>query len=281
MSKKLTTNSKFFLKCKDHSVSQETFNLVLNTEFDMLITQPVPADLASYYQSESYISHTDSNKKILDKVYQKVKKHTLKQKLKLINSFGFSGKKLLDVGSGTGDFLAVCKRDAWNVFGVEPSEPARQLSIEKEVFVKEELNQILDRNFNVVTLWHVLEHVPNLEEYIQVLVELLDKNGRLVIAVPNFKSYDALYYKEYWAAFDVPRHLWHFSQTSIEKLFSQVSMKVEKKLPMKFDSYYVSMLSEKYKQGNVIKAFWSGFISNYKAKSSSEYSSIIYVLKKE
>ena len=134
----------------------------------------------------------------------------------------------------------------------------------------------------MITLWHVLEHVENLQEYISELENLLSENGRLIIAVPNYKSNDAKYYKEHWAAFDVPRHLWHFSQTSISKLFSEVQMIVEKTLPMKFDSYYVSLLSEKYKSGkmNPIKSFQRGFSSNLRAKDTNEYSSLIYVLRK-
>ena len=272
-----------FLKCKDHSVSKESYSVLLNPEFEMLVTQPVPNNLSEYYISEAYISHTDSNKKLIDKIYQRVKKHALKKKLQLTNSFDSPEKKLLDVGSGTGDFLATCNRDGWNTFGVEPSENARRYSEEKNILAVDDIDLIKEANFDIITLWHVLEHVPNLETYIQKLEKLLSPNGTLLIAVPNFKSYDAIHYKEYWAAFDVPRHLWHFSQNSIDKLFSQVSMKVKKTIPMKFDSYYVSLLSEKYKKGknNFLNAFRIGFLSNYKAKRSTEYSSLIYVLKKD
>ena len=139
-----------------------------------------------------------------------------------------------------------------------------------------------DKKFEIITLWHVLEHVENLEEYISTLEKLLTKNGTLIIAAPNYKSYDANYYSKFWAAFDVPRHLWHFSETSISKLFAPVNLKVEKTLPMKFDAYYVSLLSEKYKCGSMkpISALYRGFVSNIKAIKSKQYSSLIYVLKK-
>lgn len=135
--------------------------------------------------------------------------------------------------------------------------------------------------FDVITLWHVLEHVHDLDKYIYRLKQLLKPNGVLVIAVPNFKSYDADHYKEFWAAYDVPRHLWHFSQTSIHRLFSTELMKVVKTLPMKFDAFYVSLLSEEYKTGkkNFLKAFINGIKSNRAAKRTGEYSSLIYVLK--
>ena len=278
-----------FLNCKDHTVSNEFYQVTINKEYDMLVTKPVPKNLGDYYKSEDYISHTDSKKSILDKVYQAVKNITLKRKLKLIdtslfnqNSSSIPEKNILDVGAGTGDFLKVCKDNYWNVFGVEPDLGARNIASKKGIILLEDLSKIKNKQFEIITLWHVLEHVENLEEYISTLKSLLTKDGKLIIAVPNYKSYDAKYYKEFWAAFDVPRHLWHFSQTSISKLFSKEDMMVEKTLPMKFDSYYVSLLSEKYKSGkmNPIKSFYRGFISNMKARSSSEYSSLIYVLKK-
>ena len=272
-----------FLECKDYTVSGEIYQVKKNNEFDMLVTVPVPENLGDYYKSEDYISHTDSKKSVLDKVYQTVKNITLKRKLKLINSFGTSTKNILDVGAGTGDFLSVCKNNSWTVFGTEPNTDARNIAAKKGVMLQENLSKIKNSKFDVITLWHVLEHVENLQEYISELENLLSENGRLIIAVPNYKSNDAKYYREHWAAFDVPRHLWHFSQTSISKLFSEVDMIVEKTLPMKFDSYYVSLLSEKYKSGkmNPIKSFQRGFSSNLSANSTNEYSSLIYVLKKQ
>jgi len=271
-----------FLNCKDFTVSGETYDVMFNSDYDMLVTSPVPLDLEKYYKSKDYISHTDSKKSILDKIYHSVKNYTLKRKLSLINSFKTETKNILDVGAGTGDFLNVCKNNGWNTVGVEPSIDAINIAAQKGIFLEENLGKIQNKKFDVITLWHVLEHVEMLSDYILKLKELLSDNGRLVIAVPNHKSYDALHYKEFWAAFDVPRHLWHFSQTSIHKIFSTEEMIVEKTIPMKFDSYYVSLLSEKYKTGkmNPIKAMYRGYLSNLKAKTTSEYSSLIYVIKK-
>ncbi|MCI2229439.1 class I SAM-dependent methyltransferase [Polaribacter sp. MSW13] len=270
-----------FLNCKDYTVSGETYEVMLNQKYEMLVTSPVPVDLENYYKSENYISHTDSKKTLFEKIYQTVKKYTLKRKLQLINSFETSNKNILDVGAGTGDFLKVCKNNNWNTIGVEPSIDAINIAAQKGIFLKESLYEIENQKFDVITLWHVLEHVGNLNEYISSLKELLSKDGRIIVAVPNYKSYDANYYKEFWAAFDVPRHLWHFSQNSIHKLFSEKEMRVEKTLPMKFDSYYVSLLSEKYKSGknNPFNGFYRGFLSNIKARSTTQYSSLIYVIK--
>ena len=272
-----------YLECKDFIVSGESYEVMFNPAYEMLVTSPVPENLKEYYKSEDYISHTDSRKSLIDIVYQFVKRSTLRRKLALINSFNTTTKTILDVGAGTGDFLKICVANNWNISGVEPNSDARKISKTKGVLLQKELDQLGDKQYDVITLWHVLEHVENLSSYIFKLKQLLSDNGRLLIAVPNYKSYDAKYYKEFWAAYDVPRHLCHFSQQSIQKIFSFEKMSVEKIIPMKFDSYYVSLLSEKYKTGkmNIINAFYRGFVSNLKGRSTSEYSSLIYVIKKD
>jgi len=271
------------MRCKDHTVSQETFEILKNETYQLLVTSPVPLELEKYYKSEDYISHTNSKKGLLDNIYQNVRKHTVRKKRLLIDSFQTTEKNLLDVGAGTGDFLKTCKTNGWNVSGIEPNEDARKSALEKGILLEEDLFSLQANSFDVITLWHVLEHVVHLDEYISQLKKLLKPDGVLLIAVPNYKSYDAAYYKEHWAAFDVPRHLWHFSQFSIQKLFNEVEMKVVKTKPMKFDSYYVSLLSEKHKSGfmNPFKAFYIGFRSNLKARRTSEYSSLIYVIKNQ
>tara|TARA_R110002049_G_scaffold292252_2_gene476627 strand:- start:6353 stop:7237 length:885 start_codon:yes stop_codon:yes gene_type:complete len=283
-----------YLKVKDHSVSGEEFELIENSGYGFLETQPQPSleKLPEYYQSEDYISHTDSQRNLFEKAYHLVRRFSLKNKLNLINSFSFGRhksenseiKQLLDIGCGTGDFLQMAQQNNWNVFGVEPNEQARKIANKKTndtVFNSEQLFKFEAHRFDVITLWHVLEHLPNLEMHISAFKKLLKPNGTLVIAVPNYKSYDAKYYKNFWAAFDVPRHLWHFNRVSISKLLEKQSMKVVKFKPMWFDAFYVSLLSEKYKSGkmNVIKGIWVGFLSNLKAVSSKEASSLIYIIK--
>ncbi|MBO0591270.1 class I SAM-dependent methyltransferase [Cellulophaga sp. E16_2] len=272
---------KFYLKTKDYSVSQETFELFLDQELDMLITKPEPQVLDSYYDSVVYISHTDANVSLMDKIYQSVKKINLKNKLKVVAKHA-GGKRLLDVGAGTGDFLVVAKENGWSGVGVEPNKKARDKAYEKGLVLKTALEDFSDEKFDVITLWHVLEHVPNLTDQVSRLSKLLSDKGILIVAVPNYKSFDAKYYKEYWAAFDVPRHLWHFSKSSITKLFSKENLKVSKVYPMIFDAFYVSLLSEKYKTGkqNFVAAFFVGLRSNIKAWRTKEYSSLIYVIKK-
>jgi 2-polyprenyl-3-methyl-5-hydroxy-6-metoxy-1,4-benzoquinol methylase len=277
------SNKKYFLTVIDYSVSKEAFDLYYDQDLDMLITspQPSPENLGKYYESTDYISHTDSKRSLFEKAYHFVKGIALKNKLNLVNNCSAIKGNLLDIGAGTGDFLLTAKQNGWNTIGVEPSEKAKGIAINKGIKFSDSTQELESHSFDVITMWHVLEHVPNLEIQIRELKRLVKPNGTIIIAVPNYKSYDANYYGKFWAAFDVPIHFWHFSKTAIQLIFEKENIKLEKVLPMKFDSFYVSLLSEKYKNGkmNYVNAIWIGLMSNWKAKRSSEYSSHIYVLK--
>jgi 2-polyprenyl-3-methyl-5-hydroxy-6-metoxy-1,4-benzoquinol methylase len=277
------SNKKHFLTLKDYSVSKETFDLYHDETLDMLITFPQPSldNLGKYYESEDYISHTDNQRSLFEKLYHFIKNIALKNKLNLINSHQPNKGRILDIGAGTGDFLSVAKKDGWQTIGVEPSTKAKSIAINKGVSFVELTTELENNSFDVISMWHVLEHVPDLDKQIKELKRLLKPTGTLIIAVPNFKSFDAKQYGKFWAAFDVPIHFWHFSKTAIKLLFEKEKMKLEKVLPMKFDSFYVSLLSEKYKSGkmNFIKAFYVGLLSNWKARKSFEYSSHIYIIR--
>lgn len=282
----VTDTSIQHLRCIDYTVSNEEFDLVLDQKLEMLITtpQPLPDKLGMYYESEEYISHTDSKRSLFDRIYQLVKTYAISKKIKLVASFleKNSQKSILDIGCGTGDFLVTSKKVGFDVCGIEPNEKPNSISKSKlEIDIHQDISEINFQKFDTITMWHVLEHVPNLEEYISNLKQLLKPNGTLFVAVPNHKSFDANYYDKFWAAYDVPRHLWHFSQKSIELLFKNEHMKVVKTKPMLFDSFYVSLLSEKYKTGksNPLRAFFIGLKSNLNARRTSEYSSLIYIIK--
>ena len=277
------------LTIKDYSVSKQDFVIWQCTECSLRFTQDVPDEnsISSYYKSPDYISHSNTNKGFINKTYQKVRNYTLEEKAKLIikETHETSGS-LLDIGSGTGAFLAVMKKKGWEVKGIEPDEDARRLT--KQLYNLDidnptVLNSIRGSSFNAITLWHVLEHVHQLHDYIEHLKRILKPQGKFFIAVPNYQSTDSNIYRSYWAAYDVPRHLYHFSPNSIEVLMQKHGLKVDARKPMWFDSFYISMLSSKYKTGktNYITAFVNGLRSNVTALLNKERcSSLIYIISK-
>lgn len=272
-----------FLNVKDHMVSKEIFSIVSCDNCGFRFTNPLPneEEAGRFYQDEAYVSHSSTQKGFINKVYNQVRKVTLNQKLKWVNQFSH-GKNLLDIGCGTGHFAALMNKNGYKVTGLEPDPIAREnAKAMNKIDVKDisELSNIKSESIDVITMWHVLEHVYSLNESIRDYNRILKKDGVLLVAVPNLESYDAQFYKEFWAAYDVPRHLYHFRKIDIMNLFRNVEMELVIVLPMKFDSFYVSMLSEKYKNGSLIKAMSVGRKSNAKGKKMG-FSSQVYVLKK-
>jgi ubiquinone/menaquinone biosynthesis C-methylase UbiE/transcription elongation factor Elf1 len=281
-----------FETCKDYTVSKEEFSIVSCNNCGFKFTNPIPelSNLGNYYKSVDYISHSNSTKGLVNSLYQFVRKFTLVKKLQLIERLTKQSKSqskyLLDVGCGTGEFLNACKNAGWHVQGVEPNTDVRNAAQKKyHLTVNDEnyLESAFENSYDCITMWHVLEHVPHLNERILRLSKLLKPNGTLIVAVPNCSSYDAKHYGKFWGAYDVPRHLHHFTPKDIETLANNNSMVLDKVQPMLFDSFYVSLLSEKYKTGttNILSGFWRGLISNLKAavKNNNSYSSQIYLIR--
>lgn len=278
-----------FISCKDYTVRQETFQIVSCKSCSFKFTNPRPEEdkIGDYYKSESYISHSNTSQGLISKLYKAVRNYTLKGKLRLISRHSQKGN-LLDYGCGTGMFLSVARGSTWNAFGIEPDPGARDFATKENKItrvypdVKTANSNLEDVQFNCITLWHVLEHVMDLNETLSWFNKKLNSGGALIIAVPNYTSYDAQTYKEFWAAYDVPRHLYHFNEKTMVEVVQKAGFKHIESLPMKFDSFYVSMLSEKYKTGSISypKAFLTGLRSNLKAKEAKDYSSVIYVFKK-
>jgi len=280
-----------FLTCKDHTVSQKMFEIKRCTSCGFRFTSPRPddKDLGEYYKAESYVSHSDTKKGLVNTLYHWVRSYTLIKKLQLVmHHTKLKQGKILDYGAGTGAFLETCKKNKWEAYGIEPDETARKVMAEKfnissYVSLAEAKADNSFSGFDVITAWHVLEHVPDLKETLESFRTILKEKAILIVAVPNPDSYDAKHYKENWAAYDVPRHLWHFAPADMTKLCSDQGFKLIQTRPMTFDSYYVSMLSEQYRTGHsgLVKAFWNGFVSNIKAnKTGKEFSSQIYIFRK-
>ena len=274
------------LSAKDYTVSAELFEIWECRHCTLRFTQNTPGqeEIGCYYQSENYISHSDTSKGIINKLYHAVRKRTLHHKKNLIKEH--TGKKtgsILDIGCGTGAFLNTMQNKAWKVTGLEPDEIARKKALELyslQLDSSEKLFALPHENFDAITMWHALEHIHNLHGYISHTKALLKPNGKLFIAVPNYICYDEEVYKECWAAYDVPRHLYHFSPASMKELLSLYGLGIISKKPMWYDSFYVSLLSEKYKTGksNFAKAFFTGVVSNSKAMANfDKCSSIIYI----
>jgi SAM-dependent methyltransferase len=275
-----------FITCKDHTVSGESFRINNCKRCGFKFTNPRPEDakLGDYYKSEDYISHSNTSKGIISKLYHLVRNYTLGKKEALVSTYVSRGT-ILDYGCGTGMFLKTCKDKGWDCVGMEPDAGARKIGEGKGLKVHEDLavlgRSLAGKKLDAITLWHVLEHVTDLDGTLKFFKAELKPGGVLVIAVPNYTSADAKHYKEFWAAYDVPRHLYHFELGSISKLLSKHGFKLDTCKPMKFDSFYVSMLSEKYKTGSIkyFNAFVNGLRSNLKAKQAKDYSSVIYVFK--
>ena len=274
---------------KDHTVSGQTFQVMECSSCTLRFTQDVPdeASISPYYKAEEYISHTDTSKGLINRIYKTVRKKTLTRKRKLIEKYtGMVKGNLLDVGSGTGSFVNEMKQHGWNATGLEPDEGARQVASQQYNIELADINEFYKLpagSFDAITLWHVLEHVHDLSAYVQQLKNLLNEKGKLFIAIPNYTSLDATIYKEYWAAYDVPRHLYHFSPASMKTLMDRNGLKIVHYKPMWYDSFYISLLSSKYKKGkaNWIAACWNGFRSNLKALNDvKRCSSVIYVIEK-
>lgn len=269
------------MKARDHMLSKEEFELVYDSDFDMYRTQPVPADIGRYYQSEDYISHTDSKNGIKARLYHWVKQYQLRQKRRRVYCFSPNNSVVLDVGTGTGEWPLFLEKHGHEVVGLETSQVARDKAKNKGVKVVSEWSELKGQTFDVITLWHVLEHLPVPAEAMKKLYTHLRPGGHLYIAVPNFNSWDAKAYREYWAAYDVPRHLWHFSSKAIRKLGEEQGLVMIKKWPMWFDVFYVALLSESYKpNSSLMRASWIAFCSTLSALRTSEHSSMLYVLKK-
>jgi 2-polyprenyl-3-methyl-5-hydroxy-6-metoxy-1,4-benzoquinol methylase len=278
-----------FLKVKDHLLTHEEFSIWKCANCGLLFTQDIPqaAEIGKYYKSQDYVSHSDTRKGLMNKTYHVARNIMLGKKFRMVNHMA-KGKTLLDIGSGTGYFPAYMKAKGYKVTGVEVDQDAREFA-KKEfgltVYSPEDfLENSIEGKFDVISLWHVLEHLDNFDLYIERMLEHLLPGGCLVIALPNCSSLDARHYKEFWAGYDVPRHLWHLTPSTVKILADKHGMQITKMKRLIFDPFYNSMLSEKYKGNRVFMIFGTAIgklayiESLFNIKKSS---SIVYFLKRK
>jgi 2-polyprenyl-3-methyl-5-hydroxy-6-metoxy-1,4-benzoquinol methylase len=275
-----------FIKCRDYTTSKEEFQIQRCINCNFLFTNPRPdvESIVKYYQSENYISHSGKSN-LFGSIYRIARRYALRSKFNLISEFHETTGTILDYGCGTGELLKYFLDKNWKITGVEPSTMAREkASILTGQKIYQSIDLVNQSVYDVITLWHVLEHIHNLNETIDALKKILKPGGTMFIAVPNASSKDSLHYQEIWAGYDVPRHLWHFSRETIERLLKNHGLKVEEVQPMKLDSFYVSLLSENntHQNGNkfmnALAAFRVGLKSNLQAAKTGEYSSLIYIV---
>ncbi len=277
------------LAAEDYTVSHEIYEIWHCDGCSNRFTQRVPdvTAIGPYYQSAAYVSHSDTAKGLINRLYHLVRNHTLQNKRRLVQKV--TGKQqgiLLDVGAGTGAFVNTMQSAGWAITGLEPDAIARNNALQKhglQLRSADDLYRLTPSQFDAITLWHVLEHVHDLHGYLDIFTQVLKPGGKLVIAVPNYTSHDAAVYQQYWAAYDVPRHLYHFSPEGMEQLGKSKGFTLYRIRPMWFDSSYVSMLSEQYKHGksNLVTALWNGLVSNLKAVvNKKRCSSVVYIFAK-
>jgi len=278
-----SVDNTFYLKSADYFFTKEEFNIVKCNQCGLMFTNPVPGkeSIASYYESPDYLSHKAADKSLTAKIYRSVRTINIKKKYHLIQKFKTQGK-VLEIGTGTGELLKYFHKKNWKTIGIEPNEYAREFARKNyglEIYDENRLNELESKSFDVIMLWHVLEHVYELQNRMKQIKKLIKENGFIFIAVPNIDSPDFQKYGKYWAGLDLPRHLYHFNENGIRKLFYNNSLKLISSYPMKFDAYYVSLLSERYMDNSTpyLSAFFNGYMSNLRAKKKNNYSSMIFV----
>lgn len=280
----------YALTCTDYYASGETFEVLRCVHCGFLMTQnvPVEAEIGRYYETPDYISHSNTRKGLMNSLYHVVRRVMLGRKVALVHRAAKLKKgSLLDYGTGTGFFADAMKRSGWTVSAIEKSPAAREFAKKRfslDVEAEDALKRYAEGSFDVVTLWHVMEHLEDLNGMWKTFHRVLKKQGVLLVAVPNPDSYDARKYGHIWAAYDVPRHLWHFRPSVMQRFGVKHGFILEERYPMPMDAFYVSMLSEKYKGCRLffLKGLWTGLLAWFSALGKKERSSsMIYVFRKK
>lgn len=270
-------------RVKDHFLSNEFFSLTYVQNTAMFVTSPKPDEdkMASYYESSRYLSHQKTGNDFFSKAYFFSRQFTTSLKIRMISSLFSKPGKVLDVGSGTGELLTALKNKGWNVKGIEPNKAAKQTAFDKGISHEHSLGEVEKNSLDLVVFWHSLEHVYALNNTLNEVKKILKPTGILMVACPNHESWDAKYYGNFWAAWDVPRHLSHFSSKSLNIILKPQGFKLVRKSPLFLDAIYVSILSEKIKKGKLVflKGLIVGVVSNLAGFFTKNYSSHVYFFK--
>lgn len=267
---------------RDHFVSGESFDLLWSDRKGVLKTDPVPHRLEDYYAGPEYASHEEGGSGWKGRMYRGVRHFQHGLKYAWVKRLSPKPGIALDVGTGTGEWPDYLSKRGWAVRATEPSAKGRSRATAKGVQITQDFMSLEGEAFDLITLWHVMEHIGSLDKALAQINRLCSPNGYVIVAVPNFLSWDAGHYGVFWAAWDVPRHIWHFSRAGLIALYEEHGFSLVRTYPLWADAFYVSLLSEGYKRGraSVVRALWSGLRSNMRSLLDSEPSSRVYVFQK-
>ena len=272
------------IKAKDHLLSKEEFTVLFDHNQGIGQTQiPTNFDANAFYPNENYASHQDQKKGLIGVAYNIIQHLMLRYKFSIIKQYS-QGNSILDIGGGTGTFASFFKKKGFDVTLTEPNNRARIQASHKGLLTFPTPTDLPPQSaYSTLTLWHVFEHLPAPQKALQNYHKLLKNKGLLLLALPNYDSFDATYYQEYWAALDVPRHLWHYTPKGITSLVSEKGFRFQKSYPLWFDAFYIAYLSEQYRKSKfpLLRGFFIGLFSNLSALFTGQYSSLIYIFRKK
>jgi SAM-dependent methyltransferase len=276
-----------WLLCRDTLVSHKPFQLARCSACGLVFTQDCPGEeeMPAYYQAEEYISHNPDAKGFMNRIYLFTREFMVNRKRKYIRAAtGLNSGSLLDIGCGTGHFANTMKKAGWNVTGIEPDEKARNYAVTAfglKVLLPGQIKDLEGKSFDCITMWHVLEHFHDPFGYAAEIGRLLKPGGVCLAALPNCRSFDAGYFRSDWAAYDVPRHLWHFTPSTFSEFADKTGFSVKKTGVLPLDVFYISILSEKARGvtlpflSGLLKGSWFALRSLFRRSGSS---SLYYLL---
>jgi len=228
--------------------------------FKFLSPRPKFSGITYYYENDDYDPHRLENKSIFHTVYGWVQKIALRWKFKHISKFIRSGN-LLDIGGGGGRFCSYFKSKGWRVSLQDNSSKARFLAQEADIETYTLLSEIQSQQFDLITMWHSLEHIHAIDALFQNVNRLTSDDGFLVVAVPNINAPERKFLGKDWAPWDAPRHLYHFNYAQLSKLLRKYGWKIEFSMPMIQDTPYNILLSLNIK--SPLELIWGGFVLLY------------------